>query len=203
MTSEQHDGTSEQHDGPAQGPHGHPTPAEVWAAELRGDAAARSRSEQAWHARLGGEEATFAGVLADFGARGRPVVVDLVGGRRHRGWVRVVGADVAVLRTAAGPTSWADVVVALVAVAAVRAAPGAHDEAGSGPVTATATLSAVLATLAGTGVEVALLTSGAEPIVGEIESVGHDVVVSRLTGRGGRVYVRLGSLVEVAVPESG
>ncbi len=189
---------------------------EAWAAELRIDAAARSRAERAWHARLGTEEASFRGVLADLGARGRPVVLDLVGGRRHRGWVRLVGSDVVVVRTSVGSSSWADVVVALDALAVVRAAPGAHDgvgagqavgageAVGSGPtVAATTTLGTVLATLAGTGIEVGMTISDHEPLVGEIDAVGDDLVVVRPEGRAGPAYVRLGSVLEVSVPESG
>jgi hypothetical protein len=179
------------------------TPLERWLAELRVADAARSRSDQAWHTRLGQEETAFAGLLAELGARGRPVVVELAGGRRHRGWVRLVGSDVIVLRTGGGPSSWRDVVVAVAAVASVRVAPGAAEEAGGGPVSATTTLVAVLSTLAGTGIEVVVTTTGGDPVVGGIEAVGRDVIVIRPTGRAGRLYVRLGSLVEASVPESG
>lgn len=189
------------------GPDGPPepdaAPLERWVAELRVADAARSRSAQAWHARLGAEAATFAGVLADLGTRGSPVVVELTGGRWHRGRVRLVGADVAVLRTGTDRSSQRDVVLATAAVVSVRVAPGAAEEVGGGPVSATTTLATVLTTLAGTGTEVAVRTAGGEPVVGEIESVGRDVMVIRLTGRAGRVYVRLGSLVDASVPESG
>lgn len=163
------------------------------------DEAAHARARAAWLARQAEEEATFVGVLVDLAERERPVTIEMAGGRRHQGGLRLVGGDFCCIRTPRG----VHVLVRYDAVASVRPAP--HDE---GPVgdrllAPIADLHGALTALARTGARVAVLpTAAAAPLSGEVRSVGRDVVVLRLDD--GRVaYVRLGSVGEVSVFESG
>jgi hypothetical protein len=75
-----------------------------WAADLAVDDAIRDRSRTQWLRRQAEEEGSLAGVLADLGERGRPVLVHLHNGRLHRGLVTEVGADYGVLQVGAGGT---------------------------------------------------------------------------------------------------
>lgn len=173
---------------------------ERWVAELRTDDAARGRARTSWLARQAEEEATLAGVLTDLAERGRPVVVSVRGGGRHRGVLRLVGVDFCALQTPTG----ADVVVAFAAVTAVAAQPGETAVTGDRGDLAATTLGHALAALAGAGRRVRVLAlGGGDALSGELRSVGRDVVALRLDGTGGTVYVPLASLAEVSLTESG
>lgn len=166
-------------------------------ADLRVDEAVRSRARTAWLGRQAAEEATFVGLLADLAERGRQVVVDTAGGRRHRGWLVIVGGDFCALRTSSHVA-----VIRHVAVAAVRPLP--HDAGTSGDrvVSPTARLRAALSSWAGTGVRVRIEPRAGAAMVGELQAVGEDLVTLRLDDRS-QVYVPLISLDELSVLESG
>ena len=73
-----------------------------WAAEAQvADAVARRR-RAAWLARQAAADADLVGVATALGERGRPVLVGLVSGRRHRGRITVVGRDFLELATEQG-----------------------------------------------------------------------------------------------------
>jgi hypothetical protein len=113
-----------------------------WLAESRVDAAVTSRRKERWLAQQAGEEASVAGVLRDLGERGTTVVVSTVAERRHRGRVRAVGDDFAILDTEQG-----EVVVRFAAVSAVRV-PGDGAVTGDRADRLTVTLADVLPTMA-------------------------------------------------------
>jgi len=171
-----------------------------WVAELRADDAARGRARASWLARQAEEDATLAGVLTDLAERGRPVVVTVRGGGRHRGAVRLVGADFCALHIATG----SDVVVAFAAIAAVAPQPGEAGATGDRGALPATTLGHALAALAGSGRRVRVLpVGGGDAFSGELRSAGRDLVALRLDGTGGLVYVPLASLAELSLTESG
>ena len=175
-----------------------------WVAEAQvADAVARRR-RAAWLARQAAADADLVGVATALGERGRPVLVGLVSGRRHRGRITVVGRDFLELATEQGAV-W----LALGALAWVRAPTG--DPIASGPpgrhgrsaTHARVELVAELAELAAERCRVAVFARMRdEPVVGELVTVGRDVLTVRDDG-GGLIYVALASVAEVSVPESG
>ncbi len=175
-----------------------------WTAEAQvADAVARRR-RAGWLARQAAADADLVGVATALGERGRPVLVGLVSGRRHRGRITVVGGDFIELATEQGPV-W----LALAALAWVRAPTG--DPIASGPAgrdrrTAArlrVELVGELAELAAERTRVAVFARvDDEPVVGELVTVGRDVLTVRDDG-GGLIYVALASVAEVSVPESG
>jgi hypothetical protein len=171
---------------------------ESWLADLQVEAAARSRARAAWLQRQAREEATFVGVLADLAERERALVVDTIPGRRHQGFVRVVGQDFVGLRTQRGT----DVLVRYAAIASVRQAPREQGSAGDRVIAPVATFHHGLTALGGTGARVVAHSLGGSALQGELRSVGRDLLVLRLDGCG-IAYVPLASLGEVSVVESG
>ena len=175
-----------------------------WTAEAQvADAVARRR-RAGWLARQAAADADLVGVATALGERGRPVLVGLVSGRRHRGRITVVGGDFVELATEQGPV-W----LALAALAWVRAPTG--DPIASGPPVrdrragprTRVELVGELAELAAERTRVAVFARlDDEPVMGELVTVGRDVLTVRDDG-GGLIYVALASVAEVSVPESG
>jgi len=179
--------------GPADG-------AERWLAGLRADTGADQRRRASWLSRQAEEEATLLGVLADLAERGRPAVVDVAGGRRHRGVVGIVGEDFVGLRTEGGTP----VLVARAAITGVRPAPGDTGAVGDRRLAPQVTLAGVLSSIAGSGARLVLVPfGGGEPIAGELRSVGTDVMALRLDADGGSVHVPLAAVAEVQLAVSG
>jgi hypothetical protein len=171
---------------------------EAWLADLRVDEAATGRARAAWLARQALEEATFLGVLADLAERERPVLIDTTGHRRHQGRLRIVGDDFCCVRTRHD----GHVLVHYDAVVAVRPAPREPDASGDRLLHPTVTLRAALTALAGDTTRVLVVAKGGSSFAGELRSVGLDVVSLRLDD-GRAAYVRLASVAEVSVVESG
>jgi hypothetical protein len=171
---------------------------EAWLADLQLDEAARARARSAWLERQADEEASFVGVLADLAERGRALVVDTVSARRHHGEVRVIGQDFFALRTRPG----VDVLVRYAFVVAVRPAPREPRATGDRLLAPVATFRDALAGLADLGARVTATGFGGVSLSGELHSVGRDVLRVRSDDRGVS-YVRLASLGEVSVVESG
>jgi hypothetical protein len=171
---------------------------EAWLADLRVDEAVQARARTAWLARQASEEATFVGVLVDLAERERPVLIETTTGRSHRGRLRVVGEDFCCVRT----PRRVDVLVSYDAVASLRPAPREPGPAGDRLLAPIITLRAALSALAGTEACVVVTASGGTSLRGELRSVGHDVAVLGLDD-GRAAYVRLASVAEVSVVESG
>ncbi len=175
-----------------------------WSAEAQVAEAVARRRRASWLARQAAADADLAGVATALGERNRPVLVGLVSGRRHRGRITAVGADFIELATDQGPV-W----VGLAALSWVRAPTG--DPIASGPPgrerggggAPRIDLVDELAELAEERARVALYARvGGEPVVGELVTVGRDVLTVRDDG-GGLIYVALASVAEVSLPESG
>jgi hypothetical protein len=156
------------------------------------------------------------GVALDLAERGEAVVLKTTSGRTHRGRLLAVASDVWVLRSDAsdgmrGPGGMAGATfVATDAIASVRAQPGGSDEpgpeaAGARPVPLTASMADMLTELAVEDPRVRVVVLGEpEAMVGELRSVGVDVVTLRLAGEPpATIYVRLGSVSELSVLGSG
>lgn len=171
-----------------------------WVAELRSEDAIRSRTRTTWLRRQAQEASTFPGVLTDLAQIGRPVLLHLRSGRRHRGRLRLVGVDFCALRSVQGT----DLLIGYAAIAGVRVQPGDSEVVGDRPVRPRATLHDALSALDRSGRR-AMVVAGVdgESLAGCLEAVGRDVATLRLDGTGGLAYVRLASVAEVSVEESG
>jgi hypothetical protein len=137
-------------------------------------------------------------VLVDLAERERTVVLDTTAGRRHQGMLRVIGEDFCGLRTSLGT----DTLLRYDAIVEVRPAPGEHGPSGDRLVAPVVSFGDALAALADLGLRVQVVPARGHAISGELRSVGVDVAVLGLDDRS-RVYVRLASVAEVSVVESG
>ena len=167
----------------------------------RADQAIAERARERSLREQAAEGATFAGVLVDLAEHAAPVTLRTVAGRTHRATVAAVGADVVMLRTAAGE----DVLVRLGAVATVRARPGGRlHAAGRDRKPRGARLLEVLSTLAPERPRVSVVTTGSvDPVRGDLVAVGTDVVTLRLEGDAALCAIRASAITEIAVVPAG
>jgi hypothetical protein len=171
----------------------------AWVARLAADDAARQRARGAWLHRQAAEEGTFAGVLADLAERGRPVVVALHNGRRHRGVVAALGRDFVIVVTG----DQREVLVRSDAIASVHTLPGEPETIGDRVVVSQATLGDALGVLGEERPRLLLLgLDGHAGVRGELRAVGADVVTVRQDG-GATAYLSLSAVAEVSLTESG
>lgn len=174
---------------------------ERWAADARARDAAEARVRERWLRSQAEEEASLAGVLLAFAERRVAVVVATTAGRRLPGVVTGVGVDFAAIQSPGGTLS----LVALDSVADVRAV---EDGARSTPVATTPSgalgvrLADVLAQAAGQRPRISV-QAGATSVVGDLRTVGSDVLTVRTDGAAGVVYVGLASMSEVSFLASG
>jgi hypothetical protein len=174
---------------------------ERWAADARAREMADARVRERWLRAQAEEESSLAGVLLALAERRETVLLTTVAGRRHRGVVSGVGKDFAALATPAGPTT-------LVALAAVGDLRVVADGARARPATTGVdgrlgvALLDVLAQAAGQRPRVSVQAGGAT-VVGDLRSVGSDVLTVRADGDAGVVYVAAASLSEVSFLASG
>jgi hypothetical protein len=170
---------------------------ERWIAEGAVDEAARARARRGWLREQAAASTTFVAVLADLVDRGRPVLVQSTTGSRHRGRIAALGADFVALTTDHG----ALVLVAHHAIAAVRSEPGDPPMRSMRSPDLGLSLAQILAELGEERPRVAIATDGSNQIMGELVSVGVDVVTVRLDGDArATVYVPLGAVCEVMRP---
>ena len=174
---------------------------ERWAAEAVARDAADARARERWLRQQAGEEADFAGVLADLAERQALVLLTTGAGRRHRGRLAGLGLDFVALEATSGRT----VLVTLEALAAVGLGGSAPSLPGPAarprPVAPDRLrLAEVLASAAGQRPSLQLrFLSGDLEVVGRLESVGTDVVTVRVgSAPPSTLYVRLGALSEVS-----
>lgn len=174
---------------------------DAWAAGARAQDAAAARARQRWMRQQAVEQADFVSLLVELRERATPTTVTTSGGRAHRGRIAVVGRDCVVLVTPRGRT----VIVAASAVLAVR-------PDGDRAVTLTVDIRPAGAESMADLVRratvdrprVTVHAAGApEPIVGELEACGLDVVALLVAGEPPvPAYVRLTSVSEMSF-ESG
>jgi hypothetical protein len=175
---------------------------ERWAAGARAQEAAEARVRERWLRQAAEEEASFAGLLVDLAEDGRPVSITTVTGRRHHGPIAAVGSDFVAVD---GPENRL-VLVHLAAVAEVRPGTGKRSQPATGGRGAGAdgvTMAEVLAQAVATRPRVAAVL-GSVTVVGELRSVGTDVLTVRTDGEPpGLSYVTLASVSEVSLFDSG
>jgi hypothetical protein len=172
---------------------------ERWAQAARVDEAARRRSRERWLLQAAEEGGTLLGVLADLAERAVPVAVRTAGGRRHGGRIGAVGVDFVALDTQDGGR----VLVALGAVASVRAQAGSAPPAGDRAVRCELALAEVVAGLAAERERVMVVSlDGGEAVTGTVRTLGRDVVAVRVDGAvpTTTAYVPLAAVGEVVLP---
>jgi hypothetical protein len=167
---------------------------ERWVAEARVDAASAERSREHWLRSMAAQEASLDGLLLDLAERELTLVLT-VGARRHRGIVRVLGADFVAL----GQDDQ-ERLVRLAAVTLVRTITDTGPPLGERVLTTERQLAHVLDDLAAERARVAMVTSDGTTVAGVLRSVGHDVVVLRTDGEPpGAAYVPAGAIDEVVL----
>jgi small nuclear ribonucleoprotein (snRNP)-like protein len=148
-----------------------------WAGDQQADAAARSRSDEAWLRRQAEEEARFTGLAVDLAEQGTPVTVRTTAGRQHHGIVVAVADDFLVVRA----TGERPVFLPYRSIAVVRpsmaAGSGSPRRAPLG-----ARLVHALSGMAADRPRVIVVVDGGETVTGELQSVGVDVFALRLDG---------------------
>jgi hypothetical protein len=168
-------------------------------AEARVARAVDERRRTAWLGRQPDGGPTLAGLLVAVAERSRPILVEMLDGRRHRGSPTVVGRDMVELRTDTGTI----LLVALAAIASVRVTGPEIGDLASSAAGPTTHLAAELARLAEERPRVRTRTIGATaPLSGALVAAGPHMVAVRLEG-GDVAYVPLAALAEVSLPESG
>jgi hypothetical protein len=177
-----------------------------WSALERAGETAAGRIREGWLRRQAAEEATWAGLAADLAERRARVVVHIAGDRVHRGRLVASGADFVLLVTGDESPRPLPLLLALTCVTAIRQEAG---EASPGPVGRRSgetlpTLGSLLAHLSGERPRMRVVLSGGEAVVGDLDSVGEDVAIIRLSsGQPGSAYLRLAAVTEVSLLGSG
>jgi hypothetical protein len=170
-----------------------------WEAQARVARAVAERRRAAWLGRQPDRGPTLAGLLVAVAERSRPVVVELLDGRRHRGSPTVVGRDMVELRTDRATV----VLLALDAIGSVRVTGPEVGGSASAEAEPSAHLAGELTRLAEERPRVQTRTIGAAaPLTGTLVAAGPHLVAVRLEG-GDVAYVPLAALAEVSLPESG
>jgi hypothetical protein len=170
---------------------------DAWAAGARAQDAAAARTRRRWLRQQAHEQSDFTSLLIDVCERAATTTVITTGGRAHRGRITNVGRDCVVLVTTGGRT----VVLATHAVAAVRP---------DGERTVTLALDPrrpeplslaeiVRARAIDRPMVTVHLAGGREPLVGELQACGIDVVALLLAGEPpAPAYLRLASVSEMS-----
>jgi hypothetical protein len=170
---------------------------DAWAAGARAQDAAAARVRQRWLRQQAVEQADFVSLLVELRDRATSATVTTAGGRTYRGRITVVGRDCLVLITTRGRT----VVVAGSAVLAVRPD---EDRAVSLIVDTRPPGAESMAELVRRAAldrpDVTVHAAGAgEPLVGELQACGLDVVALLLAGEPPvPAYLRLTSVSEMS-----
>jgi hypothetical protein len=170
--------------------------------DARADVVAAERSRQRWLRHQAEQSAAFSGTLLGLLERGVSVELRTTAGSVHQGRLTALAKDVCGLRTAAGRQVWVriDAVTAVRTHGGVGTPPAGDDRA----LRQDGGLPDVLARLADDRARVALATEGTgQPIVGELRAVGADVATLVSGDDRATCYVRLPSVTEVSVLESG
>lgn len=161
------------------------------------DEAARSRSLERSLRQQASEDASFIGVLLDLAERGRPIVLSTGGGRRHRGVVRTVAMDFCIIRTDTGT----DQLVSYRALGTIRPLPLEAETVGDRPATLDVDLTDALAYLSDDRPRVRIgLIGEPDPHIGELRTVGRDVITLRMDGDPPpTAYVQVALIAELTI----
>ena len=174
--------------------HRTPDDLERWAAELRAQDAAQARARERWLRTQAEEEADLAGALLAMAERGTELTVHTREGRSYSGALRAVGRDFAALVTPAAPLTLVPLgAIALMTAkggdSAVQVPPAASGDGSDGSEGGAhqaldATLAGVLGQAAGNRPAVSIDTA-AQVVVGNLRSVGTDILTVRTGAPGG------------------
>ncbi len=161
------------------------------------DEAARSRARERSLRQQAGEDASFTGVLLDLAERGRPIVLSTSTGRRHRGVVRTVATDFCILRTDTG----IDQLVPYRALGMIRPLPQEAETVGDRPATLDIGLTDALGHLCEDRPRLRIgLIGDPDPHVGELRSIGRDVLTLRMDGDPPpTAYLQVALIAELAI----
>jgi len=169
-----------------------------WAGDQRATEAASSRARERWLRQQAGEAATLGGILVDLVEHRAEVVIGTQG-RTHRGHLRGVGRDVAVLETASGAVT----LVAMDAIRTLQVAPvdAGQDWSGSRAPAGKLSLAGLLDALAADQSTVRLELGDGTMVTGSLRGVGADVVTILTEGRPGRtIHVPLRAIASCGLP---
>ncbi len=167
-----------------------------WAAAAQVDEAARARAQERWLQQQASEETTFVSVLADLSERAKAVLVHTSAGHHHRGRVRALGVDFAVLGTGAGT----DVLIATNSISSVRTQPGDALAQSGRMIGLHLHLADAMLAMAADRPRVTVTTSDNSTVNGNLVSVGRDVITVRIDGdTRSNVYIPVGSVCEIAL----
>ena len=170
--------------------------------EERADDEARRRVKRRWLRQQAEEEAEFAGTLLALLERGAGVDVSTATGRRHRGRVVGLGRDVCALRTIDGRRTW----LRIAEIETARPEPGLDSPPASDARAQRQDLelAEVLARMVDQRPTLRLVLSGSgDAVTGTLLAVGADVATLAEGDRGATCYVRLPSVAEISVLDSG
>lgn len=161
------------------------------------DEAARLRARQRSLRQQAGEDASFTGVLLDLAERGRPIVVSTSAGRRHRGTVRTVATDFCILRADTG----IDQLVPYRALGMIRPLPQEAETVGDRAATLAVDLPDALSHLCQDRPRLRIgLIGDPDPHVGQLRSVGRDVLMLRMDGDPPpTAYLQIALIAELAI----
>lgn len=164
---------------------------------VRANDAAHARVRQRWLRQQAAEEATLGDMLRAVVGQPRSVILRLANARVHRGWLRAVGDDHCCLQTPDRQV----VYVAQSAITTVRfqKQPLADDRS-QPPVRDSARLVDALSWLVESRPHVVVgLRGHSEPLRGQLEAVGQDLVLIRA---GDATYVPLVAITDIAASRS-
>lgn len=168
----------------------------------RADDETRRRVRRRWLRQQAEEEAEFAGTLLALLERGAGVDVSTATGRRHRGRLVGLGRDVCALRTLDGRRVW----LRVAELEVVRPEPGLDSPPASDARAERQDLelAEVLARMVDQRPSLRVVLAGSgDAVTGTLLAVGADVATLAEGERGAVCYVRLSSVAEASVLDSG
>lgn len=168
---------------------------DAWLAGLRAGEDAGARRRERWLEQQVSEEASFHGVLVDLAEHGRSVALETVAGSRPLE-LRGVGIDFC-----AGVDRGRWILLPLRTLAAVRPAGGGRESPGGSRAGAIdATLLEAMADLLGERPRLVVAVASGEQLVGELRSIGTDLLTLRGDGTPPRpIHVAAEHIVEILV----
>lgn len=171
----------------------------AWARDAQVDETIGRRRRERWLRRQAEEEATFAGVLVDLAEAAAPVTIATPTRKVHRGRVRAVGTDFALVEVDGGRHG----ILRHRAIAWARQDDSTRPARGDRPLALSMTFEQALrATLEPHELVQVVAAGPAEPVDGEVIGLGADVLTLRRGDRS-RVHLPLANVDEVLLERRG
>jgi len=171
-----------------------------WAADARIDELSQARSREHSLRQQLAEDATFSGVLVDLAEHAQPVTVSTASTRSHAGHIVAVGVDFIILRDEMA----SEILIRRAAVTSVRPSSSSHPSLGDRTFTVDRYFTEAISALAEDRQTILIANIGdASPTVGELRSVGQDLItISLADQKTSLVYVPVSSIAEVSLVPS-